>query len=126
MTRRVLHRLWRFGARALPVTVKRDWLPGYGAVEALVRSWLHTLPSERQRWVELWLPHDHVGRVLARAGGVRSAFRTVLADEREDGLGTRAEHWRTPENVNPSVDDVASALIQIAGACGIRLDLETP
>lgn len=114
------HRLWRLAAKRMTVQQRRDWLPGYPWLELGVWSWVKSAPAQRSDLItELFAaPDDIYWRAVTRAGGIHSAVRLVCAG-RETEIPWH--QWKVPSNPEPTLDDIAGALIQISHAIGVRL-----
>ena len=115
------HRIWRNMALRLPVKTRQDWLPGWPWLEMFCHAWATSEPAQRGNLVVNLLADtaSPYRRALDRAGGPHAAMHLVFG---EKGRDLPWQLWSTPERPDPDLEDVASALVQIAGAVGVRFD----
>lgn len=118
------HRLWRTAAHRLAPDTRRDWLPGWMALELFVDAWLRSQPHDRSQIVTGFLMPDTsiYLRAIKRAGGPVAAF-TLCADS---DYQPNPKTWGTDENPNPTLDNVVAALVQIADVAGVPLVTREP
>jgi hypothetical protein len=116
MTRKLLHRIWRFAAMTLPLRL-RDELPGYPWLAVFVEQFIGCSPQARVQIATLLVdPAGRYRKAINRAGGPRAAFWLVIGDN------PIPEHWKTLEEPHPTVDTVVNVLIAICGTQGVRLE----
>ncbi len=115
------HRAWRNMALRLPVKTRQDWLTGWPWLEMFCHAWATSEPAQRSDIVIKLLADtgSPYRRALDRAGGPHAAMQIVF---RDSGRDLPWQLWATAERPDPDIEDVASALVQIAAAVGVRFD----
>ena len=113
------HTAWRYVVRAMSAEMRRNYLPDWPWLEQFCMVWVCSAPAARPDLITAYLtdPASPYRRAIERAGGVGAAFALVV-----DPVEVDWSAWQTPENPNPTVGTIVSALIQIGGAVGVRLD----